>query len=113
MTSELAVAGTRRRSARKPSPSRLVLLIGEMPYLVRPLKDEPSARAWAFRLEKPDGTVYDVRPTPGQVACDCPDFLYRRDGLDPKGCKHVRALVDGGLLAPTPVPALTPLAGRR
>ncbi len=32
--------------------------------------------------------------------CDCPDFIFHRDGLDPGGCKHIKALVACGLLAP-------------
>ncbi len=30
--------------------------------------------------------------------CDCPDYIFRRDGLDPSGCKHIKALVGSGLI---------------
>jgi len=52
----------------------------------------------AFRLQKPDGTLYDVTQTPFGPTCDCPDFIYRRDGIDTAGCKHVQALVAFGLI---------------
>ena len=32
------------------------------------------------------------------AVCDCPDFVFRRDGLDPKGCLHIRAMRAVGLL---------------
>ena len=41
---------------------------------------------------------YDVAQTPYGPECDCPDFIFRRAGLDPHGCKHVRALVACGLI---------------
>ncbi len=24
--------------------------------------------------------------------CDCPDFIFRRDGIDPRGCLHIQAV---------------------
>ena len=60
----------------------------------------PAIGTRAFRLLKADGTVYDVVQTRHGAECDCPDFLFRRDGLDPEGCKHVRALVSVGMIPP-------------
>ena len=52
----------------------------------------------AYRLSKPDGTAYDVARTNHGLTCDCPDFIFHRDGLDPDGCKHIKAMVAYGLL---------------
>jgi hypothetical protein len=36
------------------------------------------------------------------VECSCPDWVYSRDGKDPKGCKHVASLRALTLLPPAP-----------
>ena len=73
-------------------------MIQQTLYAVSPLECDPSIAAKAFRLNKPDGTLYDVAQTHHGHRCDCPDFIFRRDGLDPSGCKHVKALIHQGLL---------------
>ena len=78
--------------------SHLYLKIRQTLYAVSPLECDPSIAAKAFRLNKPDGTLYDVAQTVHGHRCDCPDFVFRRDGLDPSGCKHVKALISQGLL---------------
>lgn len=78
--------------------SGLFLKINETFYRVRPLREGPGEATRAFRLNKPDGTLYDVAQTDFGPTCDCPDFIFRRDGLDPSGCKHVKALVAEGLI---------------
>ena len=78
--------------------SHLYLMIRRTLYAVSPLDCDPSIAAKAFRLNKPDGTLYDVAQTHHGHRCDCPDFVFRRDGLDPSGCKHVKALIHQGLL---------------
>ena len=93
--------------SRPPVPSRprsiaLALTIDRTTYAVGPLVCEPPIADRAFRLSKADGTLYDVAQTPFGLECDCPDFIFRRAGLDPDGCKHVRALVACGLIQPTP-----------
>jgi hypothetical protein len=84
----------------------LVLRIQETAYGVDHVPCAPDAARRLYRLRKPDGTWYDVVQTEYGPECDCPDFIYRRAGLDPSGCKHVRALVAFGLIenphAPTP-----------
>ena len=89
--------------------SRLFLQIGKTVYNVRSLTpDDPEERR-AFRLFKADGTLYDVSESDEETRCDCPDYLFRRAGLDPAGCKHVKALVAQGLIGPTearPAPSL-------
>jgi hypothetical protein len=70
--------------------------------------------ARAFRLLKSDGALYDVTQTLFGPQCDCPDFVFRRDGLDRSGCKHVKALVAHGLIEgwrePRPDQTATPPA---
>jgi hypothetical protein len=78
--------------------SSLVLVINQTFYRVRALHGESGAEDRAFRLNKADGTLYDVAQTRYGPRCDCPDFVFRRDGIDPAGCKHVRALVAEGLI---------------
>src|SRR5947209_4266613 len=48
--------------------------------------NEQGGRVLGYRLVKDDGTAYDLDAE--LWACDCPDFVARRDGKDPKGCKH-------------------------
>ena len=86
------------RSRRRSQRTQLFLLIEGTLYFVRALPCDAGIAAKAFRLSKPDGTLYDVAQTRFGHQCDCPDFIFRRDGIDPDGCKHVRALVSQGLL---------------
>lgn len=74
------------------------LRINQTFYEVRALKCDPIIAVKAFRLNKADGTLYDVAQTQYGPQCDCPDFIFHRDGLDPSGCKHVKALVVEGLI---------------
>ena len=98
----MTIAQPRRRvrPAAIVGPARWTLTIGSTAYAVRRLGAAPEIARRAFRLAKGDGTLYDVAETPFGPACDCPDFLFRRDGVDPEGCKHVRALVAVGLIEP-------------
>jgi hypothetical protein len=76
----------------------LVLTINGTDYVVRPVLADSSVALKAFRLRKEDGTIYDIAQTAHGLECDCPDALFRRDGRDATGCKHVKALVACGLL---------------
>jgi hypothetical protein len=78
--------------------SRLLLTIGDAEYAIRKIGCDPLVASKAFRLLKGDGTLYDVIQTPYGPECDCPDFIFRRDGLDPDGCKHVQALMNFGMI---------------
>ena len=82
--------------------SRLVLEIAETRYVLRAVACSDAIGRAAFRLVKDDGTIYDLVQTKHGPECDCPDFIFRRDGLDPGGCKHVQALVAVGMLAAHP-----------
>ncbi len=103
---------------------RLTIVINDRNYVVEPIPAEASAAVKAYRLSKTDGTDYDVAEhvfsacegnagdgdSPPRFAlsnkergrryitCDCPDFIFRRDGIDPEGCKHIKAMVAYGLL---------------
>jgi hypothetical protein len=79
-------------------PSHLFLRIHQTFYEVQALACDPIVAKKAFRLNKSDGTLYDVAQTRHGLECDCPDFIFRRDGIDPTGCKHVKALVAEGLI---------------
>ena len=81
---------------------RLDLTIRGTSYAVEPLPEAPVVGGRAFRLTKQDGTTYDVAQTAYGPECDCPDYVFRRDGLDPEGCKHVKALVGSGLIPNRP-----------
>lgn len=67
-------------------------------YTVVCLDPSPDVAAPAWRLTQADGSAYDVALTQHGPVCDCSDFVWRRDGRDPKGCKHVAALTAVGLL---------------
>ncbi len=91
---------TGKRTARKAGAMReprLFLSIRDHWYQVERLT---HARERSYRLSKDDGLRYDVTETAYGASCDCPDFIFRRDGLDPEGCKHVRALRMYGLVEP-------------
>jgi hypothetical protein len=86
-----------KRHARTRSP-RLFLSMDETLYAIRPIPVDGAGPTRIFRLNKFDGTAYDVVETVRGPQCDCPDFIFRREGIDPGGCKHVRALVAYGLI---------------
>ncbi len=100
-----ATAETRGQAAtrRKASGGRcsLTLRINGERYTVRPLDGRGVGARRAWRLRKlSDGRVYDVADVSTGAECDCADHVFRREGIDPRGCKHVRALRALGLLAP-------------
>ena len=73
---------------------RLTLTINGVHFSVRPILSEDDQIHRAFRLRrKPfrSGIVFNVAETVHDATCDCPDFVSRRDGLDPTGCLHIRA----------------------
>lgn len=76
----------------------LTLTIAGTPYEVTPDPADDVLMVRAWRLSKPDGKVYDVAEYLDHCTCDCPDFVFRRDGLDAAGCKHIRAAAVVGLI---------------
>jgi hypothetical protein len=87
----------------KPAPKpatgvcSLHLSINGVKYRVKPLPAEFGGIK-AFRLTKPDGASHDVSRMIYGPECTCGDFVFRRDGIDPAGCKHIRAARACGLL---------------
>jgi hypothetical protein len=82
---------------------RLVLTINGVQFVVRPIRTEDDAIRRAFRLRRlplRSDIIFDVAETRHGAVCDCPDFVFRRDGLDPRGCLHIRAMRAVGLLDP-------------
>jgi hypothetical protein len=78
----------------------MTVLINGVEYAARPLPAPEHAAQRLFRLRKPDGATYHVSQHAYGVECDCPDFVFHRDGLDPTGCKHIKALAACGMIAP-------------
>ena len=88
---------------RKPRPpvhgtARLTLFVNGTAYNVRPIAVDPSLASQAYRLRKADGTTYTVAMTEYGGSCTCGDYVFHRDGLDPTGCKHIKAMIAVGLI---------------
>jgi hypothetical protein len=82
---------------------RLTLSIEGVHFSVRPNRSEDETIRRAFRLRRlplRSQIIFDVAETVHGAVCDCPDFVFRRDGLDPRGCLHIRAMRAVGLLDP-------------
>ncbi len=90
---------TRPLDVSKAARSKLLLTIDQAAYVLLSLSPAAGPSRRAYRLVKADGAVYDLLETSYGAACDCPDYIFRRDGLDPSGCKHIKALVRHGLIA--------------
>jgi hypothetical protein len=94
----MAIATTRKPARPAHGTCRLSLHVNGTCYSVRPVPCDPSAALRCYRLRKADGTAYHVSRHPWGCECTCPDFVFHRDGIDPAGCKHVKALAAVGLL---------------
>ena len=70
-------------SGRRALAVVMVLSINGTGYGVAPV----AAAGKAFRLAKcqDDHATYFLEETRDSVTCDCPDFIYRREGLDAGG----------------------------
>ncbi len=97
-TGEATRANANRAASRAPGGvCRLTLTINGDNYRVRPLPaDFGGIRA--FRLTRRDGESHDVARHAYGAECTCGDYVWRRDGLDAKGCKHIRAARAVGLI---------------
>lgn len=110
---------TRKPRTVKPATGTcsLAITINGQSYQVIPLQPHPEVASKAIRLKKEDGTVYDLTVAlDGQQKCDCPDFIYHRDGKDHAGCKHLKSARAVGLLPCSPpalpIPAARPFKSR-
>jgi hypothetical protein len=84
-----------------PAGSPGQVLIEGVPYTLTYNLDT-SYRILGFRLVNVvNKKVYDVEGV-ACVSCTCGDFVYRREGRDPRGCKHmiamkkIRGMADAG-----------------
>jgi hypothetical protein len=96
----LPVGQSKGRKLARPTHGRcrLTLTINGTLYSVRPIPADPGVAIKAFRIKKSDGRVYDIAQTAYGPECDCPDFVFNRDGIDPDGCKHIKAMIAVGLI---------------
>jgi hypothetical protein len=94
----------------KPLTVAMVISIDHVHYAVAPLAPAPGASK-AYRFTKVDGdeAQHDLDETADGASCTCGDFVWRHEGLDDLGCKHIRAARMLGLIAeaPEPTPART------
>lgn len=69
-------------------------------YLIEQLDSHPEIGCPAYILHLKDGShsSYEIVVRPWGAECSCPDFAFRREHIDPKGCKHIAALRAVGLL---------------
>jgi len=107
----------------RPHPRRSLMAIwipnakGELiAYTVTVLTADPNYGLLKIYRVKAAGSEigYDVcLNSRGEVECECGDFLWRRDGQDEAGCKHIQALRDFGMLPALPAkPAFRSAADR-
>jgi hypothetical protein len=83
--------------ASRPGRCWQTLTINGLHYVVRPVVSQDDAASRAFRLSR-NGEIFDAARTIHGLVCDCPDFVFRRNGRDPRGCLHIRAMLAVGLL---------------
>jgi hypothetical protein len=80
----------------RPGRCRLILSINEHKCNVRPIFSQHETVLKAFRLSRKvtinRKVIYDVADTIYGGICDCPDFIFGRDGKDPKGFRAGRLL---------------------
>ena len=97
-------------SNRKPAKpvhgtARLLLDINGIQYALTLLSPDREVARKAWRLRKVESTrkeqyhvLYDCHDGVWGLECDCPDFIFRRNHKDERGCKHLLALQAVGLL---------------
>lgn len=103
---EAPPAPSRNRPRTPSGTCRLVLTITlekgrPATYVVRPLRpDRESGVIKTCELIKLGGQEgrYAIAWTAEGYSCSCPDFEFSRAGIDPHGCKHIRALVAANYL---------------
>lgn len=82
----------------RPTIARLTVHINGSLYQVLPVAAQASDVIKAWRLRKADGTDYCVADTLDGATCECADYVFRHDGRDHLGCKHIQALRSVGLI---------------
>jgi hypothetical protein len=94
--------GEKRRKPVRPAHgvARLTLTINGVAYSLHPLWCDGVEATRLYRLRKAGTPArYVVAETPDGPVCDCPDYTFHREGIDPAGCKHIKAMVAVGLIA--------------
>jgi hypothetical protein len=78
---------------------RLTLTINGQHYAVKKVECQAAGASRCYELKKPGtaGTTYHIATFPYGVECDCPDFIYRREGTASE-CKHIRSMKVFGLI---------------
>jgi hypothetical protein len=94
----------------RPLTVAMVISIDHVHYVVAPLAPAPDA-VKAYRFTKVDGdeAQHDLDETADGASCTCGDFVWRHEGRDDLGCRHIRAARMLGLIAEAlePTPART------
>ena len=100
MTTRMPTLKPLKRKPVPPDVCRLSLAIRGEVYGVRCLQPDPAAGLSRLVRLRREGSEahYVARAEDGSVACDCGDFEFRRAGIDPAGCKHIRACRAAGLI---------------
>src|SRR4051812_44296753 len=80
----------------RPGRCRLTLTINGLHDTARPVVSQDDDVSRAFRLGRQDVVFNLAQTTPG-IVCDCPGLVFRRDGRDPRGRLHIRAMLAVGL----------------
>jgi hypothetical protein len=81
----------------------MVVSIDGIHYSVSPLAPAPGAsKAYRFNKLSGDEAQHDLDETADGASCTCGSFVWRHDGLDDLGCKHIRAARHLGLIAEAP-----------
>lgn len=105
----IALPSARKTARAQPADTcRMQIVIRGVAYDVRPVGGT-DVRCFRFRRpatpadRRVHGTAsyVDHHVAVGEhgPTCDCGDFIFRRDGVDPAGCKHIRVLRALGILA--------------
>lgn len=80
----------------------LTLTIAGTHYRVRKLTPEDPSVVACYSVRKRGAEEsYHVSQHRTGLVCTCADWEFKRNGKDPKGCKHIRAIVAVGLLSYT------------
>jgi hypothetical protein len=88
------------KKIKPPAVCRLALTIAGVDYRVRFISAPAfGATDRAVRLRKVGAdAAYNVAPTLNGPTCDCGDQVWRHEGRDDLGCKHIRACRVAGLI---------------
>jgi hypothetical protein len=86
--------------------TRLTLTINTTHYQVRKVDCQEASASHCYELRKagPKGAVYHISQHAWGAECDCPDFIFRKEG-SAVPCKHLKAASVFGLIDADPAVA--------